>query len=157
MTQLVKLLHPSNIHLDMVAKTKEEALLFIAEDMKRQGFVKESYPEAVLQRETVFPTGLQTKVCGVAIPHTDTVHVIQEAVYFATLSKPNMFQMMEFNEQQVEVSMIFMLAMKDSHSQLDMLQELVAIFQHPDRMTQLKQAKTIEEVYDSFQSNEASI
>jgi PTS system galactitol-specific IIA component len=157
MSQLVKLLHPSNIHLDMEAKTKEEALLFIAEDMKSQGFVKESYPEAVLQREAVFPTGLKTKVCGVAIPHTDTKHVIQEAIYFATLSKPLMFQMMEFNEQQVEVNMIFMLAMKEPHGHLDMLQELVAIFQHPDRMIQLKQAKTIKEVYDSFQSDEASI
>lgn len=157
MSQLVKVLQPSNIYLNVEAKTKEEALLFVAESMKRQGFVKESYPEAVIQREAVFPTGLQTEVCGVAIPHTDTVHVIQEAVGFATLAEPLTFQMMGMNEQQVEVSMIFMLAMKEPHNQLDMLQELTAIFQHPDRLIQLQQAKTIKEVYDLFQSDGASI
>ena len=40
-------------------KTKEEALSYLADKLIRKGIVKESYKQAIIDREHVFPTGLQ--------------------------------------------------------------------------------------------------
>jgi PTS system galactitol-specific IIA component len=152
MSQLVQLLQPSLVFLDLEFANKEEALNHLAQQMVKQGFAKESYPEAILLREITFPTGLQTNICGVAIPHTDPIHVKLEAVSFSRLRQPVHFQMMGMNDQQVSVSLIFMLAIKEAHGQLEMLQELTSIFQNQDRLKALLQATSAQEALHSLQS-----
>ena len=51
--------------------SKEEALTYLSDKLIEKGIVKESYKEAILNREKVFPTGLQFEKYGIAIPHTD--------------------------------------------------------------------------------------
>ena len=73
MKELVRSISEDTIFLDVVAKNQQEALTFLANQLVRQGAVKASYPEAIVQREVEFPTGLQTKDGGIALPHTDPV------------------------------------------------------------------------------------
>ena len=61
-------------------KDKFETLEAMGKLMVEKGFVKESYIEAVQEREKVFPTGLPMEALGVAIPHTDSIHVNKKAV-----------------------------------------------------------------------------
>lgn len=53
-----------------------------------KGWVKDTYPGAVIEREKVFPTGLPMEAMGVAIPHTDAIHVNKKAVFCGILDKP---------------------------------------------------------------------
>lgn len=152
MSQLASLLKPSLVFLDLDFTNREEALTHLAQQMVKQGYAKESYPQAILQREETFPTGLQTNICGVAIPHTDSIHVKMEAVSIARLRQPVCFQMMGMNDQHVPVSLIFMLAIKEAHGQLEMLQELTSIFQNGDSLKGLLQVTSVNDVLHHIQS-----
>jgi PTS system galactitol-specific IIA component len=110
-------------------ENSSDILKHMAANLYQKGFVKESYAEAVIAREKKFATGLPTKGCGVAIPHTDIEHVNQSAISVGVLKEPVDFGIMGEETEKTPVKLIFMLAMHDSHSQLKMLQSLMGIFQ----------------------------
>ncbi len=127
------------ILLDVEAGSQYELLSIAADNLHKQGFVKDSYREAVIAREKVFATGLPTmNGGGVAIPHTDIEHVEQAAISFCTLKSPVEFVVMGDENSRVSVSMIFMLALKEAHSQIEMLQELMGILQDEEALEYLK-------------------
>ena len=72
-------------------KDKEEIIRKLGGLLLANGFVKDTYTQAVYDRELVYPTGLKARVTGVAVPHTDTTHVIKPAVAIATLKHPVIF------------------------------------------------------------------
>lgn len=53
--------------------------------------VKDSYIDGITKRESEYPTGLEVNGIGFAIPHTDSEHVIQSQVCFASLEEPIIF------------------------------------------------------------------
>ena len=110
-------------------ENSSDVLKCMAANLYNQGFVKESYAEAVIARENNFATGLPTKGCGVAIPHTDIEHVNHSAISVGILKNAVDFGIMGEKTEKTPVNLVFMLAMHDSHSQLDMLQSLMGIFQ----------------------------
>lgn len=113
----------------------------------RKGYVKDSYTQAAIDREKVYPTGLSTDEVGVAIPHTDAIHVIKPAVAIGTLEKPVPFHLMGGDEdQKVEVSVIFQLAINDPSEQLQMLQSLVGLFANGDLLKNLLKAPDPESI-----------
>ena len=117
--------------------SKEEALTYLSDKLIEKGIVKESYKEAILNREKVFPTGLQFEKYGIAIPHTDVEHVYKEQIAVMTLENPVSFYQMGTNDVEVSVKVIFMLALKEAHSQLTILQQLIEILQDKEIMEKL--------------------
>ena len=117
-------------------KTKEEALSYLADKLISKGIVKESYKQAIIDREH-FPTGLQFEAYGIAIPHTDTEHVNKEQIALMTLKEAVPFYQMGTNDVEVPVRVIFMLALKEAHSQLTMLQQLMEVLQDKDIMERI--------------------
>ncbi|MBR0600585.1 PTS sugar transporter subunit IIA [Sinanaerobacter chloroacetimidivorans] len=106
-----------------------------------KGFVKDTYTQAVKDREKIYPTGLSTSGVGVAIPHTDAIHVNKPAVAIGTLEKPVLFHLMGDDEQKVEVQLLFQLAINEPSEQLQMLQSLVGLFANEELLRSLQQAK----------------
>ncbi len=96
------------------ANHREEIIRKLGALLYKQKFVKNSYVNAVLEREKVFPTGIATKVTGVAIPHTDSIHVKKSAIAIATLENPISFDAMGYPGKTVDnVAVIMMLAIVD--------------------------------------------
>jgi PTS system galactitol-specific IIA component len=118
-------------------ESSSEVLEYMAANLCKQGYVRESYANAVIAREEKFATGLPTNGYGVAIPHTDIEHVYKSAISFAVLKNPVEFGVMGEEFEKVSVKLVFMLAMHDSHSQLKMLQNLMAIFQNEEDLQYL--------------------
>lgn len=116
---------------------RNEALTYLAQLLYEKGDVKASFSAAVMEREEHFATGLAMDGYGVAIPHTDKEHVNQSKIAVMTLKEPVEFFQMGSSTDQVEVSVIIMLALKDSHGHLDMLSQLMALFQKKDVMAEL--------------------
>ncbi|SHI62154.1 PTS sugar transporter subunit IIA [Propionispora hippei] len=134
------------------AKTKEAAISALAGLFLENGFVKDSYPGAVLAREQTFPTGLPTETFGVAIPHTDSVHVIRPGVAIGVLKEPIEFGMMGYPGEAVQVKLLFMLAIKDSNMQIQLLQDLVGLFSEAPLMNQLIVCTESERIVELVQS-----
>lgn len=133
------------ILLDESATDNQDALGKLANQLLKSGAVKESYKPALLKREIEFPTGLATDKIGIAMPHTDAEHVNYDQIAFMRLHQPVQFLQMGDGEK-IQVKFIFMLALKEAHSQLDMLQTLIALIQDEAKIQQLLAATTEDEV-----------
>lgn len=93
------------------------------------GNVKPEYVKAIKERESMYPTGLPSSAPGIAIPHADHDLVLKTTVAIATLEEPVYFHNMEQNDETVPVQIVFMLAISESHGQIEMLQKVVEIIQ----------------------------
>lgn len=124
----------SVILLDVEAKTKEEVLEIVGQNLVDNGLVKESFIPAIIKREGEFPTGLPTAGVSVAIPHTDVEHVNKKTISVAVLKNPVEFGIMGDNSSTTGVQLIFMLAMDKADSQLSLLQRLMQVFQNEDSL-----------------------
>lgn len=128
------------------AKNWQEVITTLGNLLSERGLVKDSYVTAVLAREAVYPTGLPLGNINVAIPHTDTIHVQQPAIAMATLASPVQFGNMGEPGSELAVSIVFLLAMKDSQAQLGLLQNLVTTFQDSTVLKSLTQAVSANEL-----------
>ncbi|BDR57598.1 PTS sugar transporter subunit IIA [Xylocopilactobacillus apicola] len=91
--------------------------------------VTPTYPQAVKERELVFPTGLPTEPIGVAIPHTDPNYVKQNAISVGILHEPITMTVMGTEDELVDVKIIFLLSLAQSNKQLNILQKIMSIVQ----------------------------
>lgn len=119
------------------AVNSQDIIKALGDKMQTLGYVKDSYVPAVIKREGIFPTGLPLGDINVAIPHTDVEHVKKPAIAVATLAHPVAFGNMGDPENKLEVSIVFLLAMKEPHVQVDLLQNLVETFQNPEVLQSL--------------------
>lgn len=136
------------ILLDVTAKDKFELLKELSNNLYKLGYVKNSYEQAVIEREKVFATGLPTIMGGVAIPHTDIEHVNMPAISIARLKEPVKFVMMGDDSSTVDVDLVFMLAMKEEHAQLELLQSLMGILQDEEALRFIKTESSKEAIKD---------
>lgn len=135
----------TNLDLDL----KEDIIKTLSEKMYAKGFVKEEYQEAVLNREQVFPTGLEGMYINFAIPHTDVVHVNQAAIAVAVLKDGAKFNNMGDTEAEITVKMVLLLAIKNPHDQVTLLQKLMTLMQDKeivDNMLHADNNETIVEI-----------
>lgn len=131
---------PELVLVGIEASNRCEVLATMSGNLFRQGYVQESYIQAIQEREVHYPTGLPAAEIGVAIPHTDAVHVNKAAVSIGILKKPVLFQMMGNPSQIIEAEIVFMLAIKEPQEQISMLQKLSSLFQNRTLLRNLRKA-----------------
>ena len=129
------------------AKDKEEALKILADEFINSGVAKETFYDGLITREKNFATGLTLNNMCVAIPHTDPEHVNRTQVGFMSLNEPVEFIEMGTDDKVIPVTMMFMLALKEAHQQLDMLMKLMDVFQNDELMDKFKAVDNYEDYY----------
>ncbi len=138
--------------------SREEILNKLAGVLSKRGYVRESFRQALLEREVAYPTGLQTSTIGVAIPHTDTVHVVKPSLAIATLDEPVFFQAMDNPQKKIPVELVIVMAIKEPAMQLKSLQKIMQILQEKDILLTIRksrQAKEILEVLEQYLTDES--
>lgn len=123
-----------------------DAITVLGELLAKHGLVKGTYVPAVLAREEKYPTGVPLGAINVAIPHTDIVHVHQPAIAVATLDRPVRFGNMGEPGSDIDVHIVFLLAMKDPEAQVDLLQNLVTTFQDGEVLKTLADIRQADEI-----------
>ena len=141
---------PELILMNIEAKTDQEAIEILAKHLYEKGIVKESYIDAVKEREKVFSTGLNFEEMGIAIPHTDSIHVNRQAIAVGILKEPVKFCHMGMPEEPVKCEMMFMMAIEKPESQVDFLGRMMDIFQSEGYLRGLKACATPEELAEKF-------
>lgn len=144
----LKLLDQNLVMINLEVETQQEALEKLAGRLYETGYVKDTYAQAILEREKVFPTGLPTEGYGVAIPHTDVEHVNKPAVALGILQKPVKFNLMgDLNpDSQVDVQVMFMLAIKEPHMQLELLQDIMEMIQDQELLKKMVEAESVQDL-----------
>ncbi len=129
----------------------QDAIRKVGARLYECGYVRDTYVDAVAEREVGYPTGLQLTLMGVAMPHTTGSHVITPAVCIAKPTKPITFKHMGEPELEVQAEMIFMMAIKDPNAQLETLQKMMGVFTNEEAMKMFKAASNEEELFDVAQ------
>ena len=135
------------------ASSNTDALTQLANHLHDAGVVTSEYKDAILKREASFPTGLMTQTIGVAIPHCDPDKVVEPQIGFMRLKEPVTFHQMGDNAE-IQVKVLFMLALKKSDDQLTMLQKLMALFQNQEAMDEVQKVTSVDEFIDLMKQNE---
>ena len=125
---------------DIEVPNRDAALTKLAGVLLEHNLVTPSFPQAIIKREEIYPTGLHTDLIDVAIPHTDKEYVIEPSVAVATLKAPVSFQQMGTPEETVYPKLIMMLAIKDPKRQLGLLKNIMALLQDDQRLEALATA-----------------
>ncbi len=133
-------------NINLSGNSAEEILKKMSSCLRDNGYVKDSHIQAVVDREKVFPTGLQFEKCGVALPHADCCHVNKPMIAVSTLEKPIVFKSMADGVEDIPVQLVVMLAMNKSENQLQLLSQLMETMQDISFMEKILQAKTPEEI-----------
>ena len=84
----------------------------------------------------------------VAIPHTDVEHVNKTQVGFMSLDNPVEFIEMGTEDKKIPVRMMFMLALKEAHQQLEMLTKLMDVFQNNELMEKFTKVDNFDDFYE---------
>ena len=134
-------------------QSNTQALTFLTDYLLEKGFVKEGYREAILKREASFPTGLSTGEINIAIPHADTSYVNQAALCVGILKKPVKFSAMDEPDHQIDVNIIIVLALKEAHGHLEMLQKVVELIKDQDNLKSIVTAEDKKPVYNLISSH----
>ena len=138
-------------------QSSEEIIRKLGKLLLEEKYVKDSFVEAVLDREKIFPTGLQTTTIGFAIPHTDAEHVLKSTVAIATLKSPVTFMAMGSPEDEISVSIVMMLAISDPKKVIDTLTKVISILQNEATIDELINATTNIEIQGAFNEHMRNI
>lgn len=131
---------------DVNGNSDFEVLRELGRGLFKKGYVKESFIEAIIEREKIFPTGIENSKVNVAIPHTDAEHVLKPGLAIGVLRKDIRFKRMDDSEQDVIVQLVFVLALKNPEEQLKFLKELMLLIQDQDLMKKFCNCNSSKEV-----------
>lgn len=123
----------------------KEVINYLGKTFLKNEYIREDYINDVLTREENFPTGLELKNMGIAIPHANPDNVLKNGISILKFKNPVRFSNMETGDD-VYVSMAFMLALKDPNDHLKMLQSLFIMFQKEDVMDKLINVSSEDEI-----------
>lgn len=128
-----------------------DVLRAVADRALEQGFVRDTFGDALLAREKEFPTGLPTPL-PVAIPHTSVEHVLRPALAAVLLNPPVEFGEMGGTDRTVAVRLAVVLMVTDPSSQVGLLSRLINALRRPDLEETLVGADSPEALADAVQS-----
>ncbi len=146
------LLRKELVNVNLEASSKEDLLRKLAGEFLEEGLVKPSFPQAILDREAVYPTGLPAVAFDIAIPHCAASNVIETSMAVATLAHPVEFQQMGSADITLHPEVVFMLAIQDPDKQLETLQKIMGVIQDRDLLVKIRSSRDADELYGLLSS-----
>lgn len=148
---ILDFLVPSSVALHYEAGDSKEVITHLGKLLFDAGYVRDSFVDAALDRESRLPTGLPLSGdVNAAIPHTEVEHVLKPGLAMATLSTPVTFQNMVSPEEAVPCQLVFVMALDQPKAQIEMLQEIAGILQNPAVINSLMSANSFEDIQNTF-------
>jgi PTS system galactitol-specific IIA component len=150
MTQFVLKNHldPQAVCLRVKAPNADAVIGVLADRLAAIGVVAQTWKAAAIAREAAMPTGLPlADDFAVAVPHTDPEHVLRAGLAVATLETPVAFRSMDDPDATVPARVVFAIALRDKHAQIDMLQTIAGLLQSPEQLRRMASAKDSDEFF----------
>jgi len=135
---------------NMKAKNFQEAVANVGNEMYRKGYVRDTYIDAVIEREKKFPTGLSLENYGIAIPHTERQHVKHSVLGIGSLEEPITVYSMTEPEKEIKINLIFLMAVEDPDGQVNMLKKLMTVLQDKSLLQKIESSKNKEEMFEEL-------
>ena len=133
---------------NLEASSKEEALSAMCNVLLSKGYVKETFPQAIQERERLYPSGLPMEGHKIAIPHTDAEHVNKSTILFARLARPLEFASMGDPDEKIQVQLISMFALAEKKEIGKMLELLINAYSNNDVLDAILKAPSAKAIFD---------
>ncbi len=96
--------------------------------LAEKGYVKETWLDAILEREKNYPTGLQCETIGVALPHVDPQYLLKPYIAIVKPTAPVEFEGMA-GSGRVDAQLVINLGLvAHAEDQVGVLQAFLGIF-----------------------------
>ena len=145
--QFSDLVQPDFVLDSLQAASRDDALTQMARYLVERDHCEESFPDAILERERVHPSGLPMAGHKIAIPHTDSHHVKRSIILFARLVHPVEFRSMGNPDETISVRMISMFALREKKLIGDMLETLITVYQHDEILDAILRAADADRIF----------
>lgn len=150
-------LNENLIALNLEAESSDDIFEELGGRLIREGYCKESYIEALKERERNYPTGIDLQGINFAMPHTDRNHVNKTGFAIGVLNKPVHFYHMGTNDQDVMVSLVIMLAVENPEAHLAVLDRLISLFNQQEIRNSLMTAQKPLDIIQLFKNKEKQL
>ena len=128
------------IRVEMESENASDVISTLGGLLLDVGYVKDTLIAAALDREKVYATGSQVGSTGIAIPHTDCIHVNKMAIAVGVLTTPVKFGIMG-GDGEIDVDLVFLLALVACESQISLLQCFSEFFEKNEEIEIIRRAK----------------
>lgn len=135
------------VRLDWEVEDQEGFFDRMAAELLHAGYVRETFRDALVERERKYPTALPTSPEAVAIPHSDVEHIVKPFIASVRLAGPIDWREMGNDDVIHPVRFIFVLGFVQEDRHVEVLQIMLRAFQDPAFMEQLSEAQTPDEYY----------
>lgn len=125
------------IFKNLAAENSKDAIEIMATELYKKGLVKKEYINEVMSREEIYPTGLYTGEINVAIPHCDYQFVNKKSIAVGILEKPIKFKKMDEPSEDVDISIIIMLAIDEPDNHIAYLTKVFGLVQNQELLNRL--------------------
>lgn len=151
MSDISNLIKEELIIIDNESLNREEFFLNISNILFDKGYVEETFHDAIVEREKKYPTGLEMPKITVAIPHTDVQHIKKPFIFINKMKEKSIeFIQMGTDDLIVNPEFIVVLGIKEPKNQVGLLSTLMNLFDNEDFVYKIKQADSVEKMYDAF-------
>lgn len=150
--ELIEFFNEDNIFINFKSKDKIEFFQKINNYLLEKGLVKETFLNAILEREKEFPTGLNFGCFNVAIPHCDPKHVINENIIIVVPNEKIYFRDMGLNENELPIDLIFLLLVKKGEKQANILEKLMEIFSEETILKEIIDCQSKKQILNKIQA-----
>lgn len=139
------LFKPELVFFDIEAKDSAALFTQLGERLRRAGYIKETWFDAIAKREREYPTGLACQAIRVAIPHTDQEHIKRPYIAVVRPQTPVVFEAMAHMGDDVPAELIVNLGlMAHEDGQVAVLQALMGIFMDAEASAEILSQRTEE-------------
>ena len=115
------------IFSNLECENSNEVLRFLSDNLEKNGYVKSSFYDGLLEREAAYPTGLDFGEYSIAMPHTEVEHVVKSTLSIATLKKKVDFKCAEDHSKDTPVEVVCVIAFGEE-DKIDVLTKLISFF-----------------------------
>lgn len=134
------------IVLNLDISNRTELFKYMTNLFKEKAYVNEGFYNFIIEREEVYPTGLDLGTHTVAIPHGNPEYIKQSFISVVSLRNPIKMKKMEDADEEIDVDLFFILGLSDGSQHLQILKQVISMIQHEEFIKEIKSAKTPEEV-----------
>lgn len=143
-----------NIYLDIGGNNFPEVLNNVAEELLAKGFINDGYKKGVLEREKVYPTGLEFPKYCIAIPHTDSQYIKKDAIAVVKPRNKITFRDMATNTKDLEVEVFLLLLIGKNENQVKVLSTVIRSFSDEEFYCSLLKSKDKKQILNIIKNKE---
>lgn len=122
-------------------------------ELVEENFVEESFFEAILSREQIYPTGLVLENINIAIPHTDVDHIKKPFIYINKMEDDIEFIQMGSDDKTVIPEYVIILGIKEPKKQVTLLSTLIELFNNSNFLDELQNCNNNDNLIKLFKNN----